>query len=53
MRKLLQLVLGDGRNLASVAVALAVAYGASHWAPGAAGWILALGLITAAAWQIA
>jgi hypothetical protein len=53
MKKLLQLIFGDLRNLASVAVALAAAYGASRWAPDAAGWILVLGLVTAAAWRIA
>jgi hypothetical protein len=53
MKKVIQLIFGDLRNLASVAAALAVACGASRWIPGAAGWILALGLITAAAWRVA
>ncbi|MFZ0498372.1 MAG: hypothetical protein WAU49_04585 [Steroidobacteraceae bacterium] len=51
MRKLLQLVFGDLRNVASVAVALLVALGVSRLAPGAAGAALALLLIVAAALQ--
>lgn len=51
MRKLLQLVFGDLRNVASVAVALLAAYGLSRAAPGAAGAALALLLIAAAALQ--
>jgi hypothetical protein len=53
MKKLLQLLLGDLRNVASVAIALTVAYGAARWVPEAAGWILAAGLITATACRIA
>lgn len=51
MRKLLQLVFGDLRNVASVAVALLAAFGLSRAAPGAAGAALALLLIAAAALQ--
>lgn len=51
MRKLLQLIFGDARNTASVAVALLAAYGLSRAAPGAAGAALALLLIAAAALQ--
>jgi hypothetical protein len=51
MRKLLQLVLGDVRNVASVAVALLAAFGVSRLAPAAAGAALALLLIAAAALQ--
>ena len=51
MRKLLQLVFGDLRNVISVAVALLAAYGVSRAAPGAAGTALALLLIAAAALQ--
>ncbi len=51
MRKLLQLIFGDARNTASVAVALLAAYGLSRAAPGAAGAALALLLIGAAALQ--
>lgn len=51
MRKLLQLIFGDLRNVTSVAVALLAAYGVSRLAPGAAGAALALLLIAAAALQ--
>jgi hypothetical protein len=51
MKKLLQLVFGDARNVASVAVALIVAFGVSRLAPAAAGLALALLLIAAAAVQ--
>lgn len=51
MRKLLQLVFGDLRNVASVAVALLVALGVSRLAPAAAGAALVLLLIAAAAYQ--
>ena len=51
MRKLLQLVFGDLRNAASVAVALLGAFAVSRAAPGAAGAVLALLLIAAAALQ--
>lgn len=51
MRKLLQLIFGDLRNVASVAVALLAAYGVSRLAPGVAGAALALLLIIAAALQ--
>ncbi|HWF97911.1 MAG TPA: hypothetical protein VN691_01895 [Steroidobacteraceae bacterium] len=51
MRKLLQLVFGDARNVASVAVALLAAYGISRIAPAASGAVLVLVLIAAAAVQ--
>lgn len=51
MRKLLQLIFGDARNAASVAVALLAAYGVSRAAPGAAGAALAVLLIAAATLQ--
>lgn len=51
MRKLLQLIFGDPRNVISVAVALLAAVGVSRVAPGAAGAALALLLIAAAALQ--
>lgn len=51
MRKLLQLVFGDRRNVASVAVALLAAYGVSRLVPAAAGAALALLLMVAAALQ--
>ncbi|HEY1890093.1 MAG TPA: hypothetical protein VGG63_06785 [Steroidobacteraceae bacterium] len=51
MRKVLQLIFGDARNIASVAVALLAAYGVSHLEPAAAGATLALLLIASAALQ--
>ncbi len=51
MRKLLQLIFGDIRNVASVAAALLAAYGLSWVAPAAAGALLALILVAAAAFQ--
>ena len=53
MRQLLQLIFGDLRNVSSVAVALLAAYGVARLAPGAAGAVLALLLIVAAALQAA
>jgi hypothetical protein len=51
VRKLLQLIFGDLRNAASVAVALLAAYAVSRAAPEAAGAALVLLLIGAAALQ--
>lgn len=51
MKKLLQLIFGDLRNVASVAVALLVALGVARLAPAAAGAALVLLLIAAAALQ--
>ena len=51
MRKLLQLIFGDLRNVASVAIALLVAFLVSRLAPAAAGAALALLLVAAAALQ--
>lgn len=51
MRKLLQLIFGDARNVTSVGAALLAAYGVSRLAPGAAGGVLALLLIVSAALQ--
>jgi hypothetical protein len=51
MRKLLQLIFGDQRNVASVAVALLAAYGVSRLVPAVAGAALAVLLIVAAALQ--
>ena len=51
MRTLLQLIYGDLRTAGSVAVALLAAYGVSRAAPGAAGAVLVLLLIAAAARQ--
>lgn len=51
LRKLLQLIFGDIRNVASVAAALLAAYGLSRVAPAAAGALLVLILLAAAAVQ--
>ncbi|MBN8776772.1 hypothetical protein [Thiomonas arsenitoxydans] len=49
MKKVLQLIFGDARNVASVAVALA--WGAAQWQPAASGWVLVAALIAATFWQ--
>ena len=51
MRKLLQLIFGDLRNVTSVALALLAAYGLSSIAPAASGVLLVLILVAAAAVQ--
>ncbi|HEV2268183.1 MAG TPA: hypothetical protein VGR92_01895 [Steroidobacteraceae bacterium] len=51
MRKVLQLIFGDLRNIVSVAAALLAAYGVARAAPAVAGAVLALLLIVAAALQ--
>ena len=51
VRKLLQLIFGDLRNVISVAAALLAAYAVSRVAPDAAGAVLVLLLIGAAALQ--
>jgi len=51
MRKLLQLIFGDLRNVTSVALALLAAYGLSRIAPAAGGILLVLILVAAAAVQ--
>ncbi|MDE2050651.1 MAG: hypothetical protein KGJ72_06495 [Gammaproteobacteria bacterium] len=51
MSKLLQLIFGDLRNAASVAVAVLAAYAVARHAPAAAGGVLAVLLIAAAALQ--
>lgn len=51
MKKLFQLVFGDARNIASVCLALAAAWLTWRMAPEASGWVLAIALMLAAAWQ--
>jgi hypothetical protein len=51
MKKLLQLIFGDPRNVVSVALALTAAYGLSRIAPGLSGALLVIALIGAAASQ--
>ncbi len=53
MRKLLQLVFGDAGNVVSVAAALLLAWITALWQPEAAGWVAAVALLAAAAWQAA
>ena len=51
MKKVFQLIFGDARNVASVAVAVALAWGAAQWQPAASGWVLVAALIAATFWQ--
>ena len=51
MRKLLQLIFGDLRNVSAVTLALLAAYGLSRIAPAASGALLVLLLLAAAAVQ--
>lgn len=51
MRKLLQLIFGDLRNVSAVALALIAAYGISQLAPALSGAALVILLIAAAASQ--
>ena len=51
MKKLLQLIFGDARNVVSVAVAVVLAWGAAQWLPASSGWVLVAALIAAAFWQ--
>jgi hypothetical protein len=51
MKKLLQLVFGDLRNVGSVALALAAAYGLARVSPALSGALLVIILIGAAAVQ--
>lgn len=53
MKRLIKLVFGDVRNVASVAVALIAAYGASRWQPDLAGWLLVVVVLGATVWQAA
>ncbi|OIQ75573.1 hypothetical protein GALL_427590 [mine drainage metagenome] len=51
MKKLLQLVFGDARNVVSVALAVALALLAARFAPALAGCLLVVALLGAAYWQ--
>lgn len=53
MKKVVQLIFGDIRNVASVAVAVALAWTVAQWLPTASGWVLVAALIAAAFWQAA
>ena len=51
MKKLLQLVFGDARNIASVAIAVVLAMLLARVEPALAGWLLVAALLGAAYWQ--
>lgn len=51
MKKILQLIFGDARNIASVGVAVLLAWGVARWEPAASGWVLVAALIAASLWQ--
>jgi hypothetical protein len=51
MKKVFQLVFGDARNVASVVIALALAWACARWAPDASGWALVAALVASAFWQ--
>jgi hypothetical protein len=51
MKKILQLIFGDVRNVASVAIAVALAWAAAQVLPASSGWVLVAALIAAAIWQ--
>jgi len=51
MKKILQLIFGDVRNVASVTVAVALAWATAQVLPEASGWVLVAALIAAAVWQ--
>ena len=51
MKKIVQLVFGDVRNVASVLIALALAGVCATWAPAVSGWVLVAALIASAVWQ--
>ncbi|MBN2690665.1 MAG: hypothetical protein JXR43_02235 [Burkholderiaceae bacterium] len=53
MKKVLQLIFGDARNVASVAAAVALAWAVAIALPAASGWVLVAALIVAAVWQAA
>ena len=53
MKKVVQLIFGDARNVASVAIAVALAWAVAQWLPAASGWVLVTALIAAAFWQAA
>ncbi len=52
MKKILQLVFGDVRNVVSVGLALACAFVGERWIPGFAGWILVVVILAAGLWQV-
>ena len=53
MRKIFQLIFGDARNVASVMLAVALAWIVAPWMPSASGWVLVATLFAAAFWQAA
>ncbi|MDE1951552.1 MAG: hypothetical protein KGL51_01800 [Betaproteobacteria bacterium] len=53
MKKILHLIFGDARNVASVLLAVALAWIVAPWMPSASGWVLVAALFAAAFWQAA
>ncbi|SCC91997.1 conserved hypothetical protein [Thiomonas sp. X19] len=53
MKKVFQLIFGDVRNVASVMLAVALAWMVAQWMPSASGWVLVAALFAAAFWQAA
>ena len=51
MKKVLQLIFGDARNIASVGVAVLLAWAVARWEPAASGWVLVAALVAASVWQ--
>jgi len=51
MKKVVQLIFGDARNVASVVIAVALAWAAAQVLPATSGWVLVAALIAAAVWQ--
>ncbi len=51
MKKLLQLIFGDVRNILSVGLAIVLAYVAQVWTPAASGWALVSVVIAAGFWR--
>ena len=51
MKKVFRLIFGDTRNVASVVVAVALAWGVAHEWPAASGAVLVAALVAAAVWQ--
>lgn len=53
MKKLVQLIFGDWRNVGAVAASTALALGAAHAWPQAGAWVVVPALLGAAWWMAA
>ena len=51
MKKIVQLVFGDTRNVASVLIALISGLTCATWAPAASGWVTVAALVASVVWQ--